>query len=106
MISSPRSFFPSDGQVLPAIDLRERPLGPVVDGVKQAHEEVDGERADVDLVLQRCPPFQELMSHGAAEAKHLLGLVTHLLERGDDLLLRAEWRDEEPDHRLEIHRER
>jgi hypothetical protein len=52
-------------------------------------EEVDGERSDVGLVLQRRPAFQELLFHGAAEAQHLLGVRSDLLQCVDDLLLRT-----------------
>jgi hypothetical protein len=73
---------------------------------EKAHEEVDGESPDIDLVLQGRPAVQKLALHLAAEAQHLLGVATDLLERGDDLLLGPQWRDEEPDHRLEVHGER
>ena len=98
--------FPVGGEVLPSFDLGEGPLGPAVDGGEEADEEVDGVGADVDLVLQHGPAVQELLFDGAAEAQHLLGVVAHLLQGGDELLFGAQRGDEQPDHGLEVHRER
>ena len=60
--------LPVGGEVLPALDLGEGPLGPAVDGVEEADEEVDGQRPDVDLVLRYSPAVEELPFDGASRA--------------------------------------
>ena len=80
MIWRPRSFFPSGERSSPSLDLGEGALGPAVDGGEEADEEVDGQGAEVDLVLERGPAVQELLLDGAAEGQHLLGVVADLLK--------------------------
>src|SRR5918995_6399662 len=103
-----RSLVLSIGaEVVPRFDLVQRPLGPRLDRVEEADEEVNRERADVDLILCDCHALEELLLDLSTEPEHLSGIVEHQLEGRDDLLLGPQRRYEETDHgRLEVHGER
>src|SRR5918995_3567667 len=102
-----RSLVLSIGaEVVPRFDLVQRPLRPCLDRVEEADEEVNRERADVDLILCDRHALEELLFDLSTEPEHLSGILEHQLEGGDDLVLGPQRRYEETDHGLEVHGER
>src|SRR5215216_3681787 len=93
-------------EVVPRSDLVQRPLRPRLDRVEEADEEVNRERADVDLILCDCHALEELLLDLSTEPEHLSRIGEHQLEGGDDLVLGPQRGYEETDHCLEVHGER